>query len=101
MFVQIALKSLDALSKVPALGSYSNVPSPPASATPEVTTVVPKYPFPKLNSPVVAPPPSSSPKIILYHAFLVSVNALIVIPVPEFCTVPFFPKYNFKLSKSI
>ena len=101
LFVQIALKSLLEPSNVPELGSYSNVPSPPASATPEVTTVVPKYPLPKLKFPTELPPPSSSPKIRYYNSFAVEVTAVIEIPVPEFCTVPFFAKYNFELSKSI
>ena len=49
LLVQMALKSLLEPSKVPVLGLYSNVPSPPASATPEVTAVVPKNPLPKLK----------------------------------------------------
>ena len=54
--MQIALKSFEALSNVPALGSYSNCPSPPASATAELTNVVPNVPFPKLNCQVVSLP---------------------------------------------
>ena len=94
LFVQIALKSLLEPSKVPALGSYSNCPMPPASATAEVTAVVPKYPFPKLKSETVQPVADHTPAVAAYTPSSVDAGAVIEIPVPEFCTVPFFAKYN-------